>query len=1500
MDTIPTIAYKVRNTGYSFDSDGDTRMTQTQPVYEYIQAPRLVEWDQTSLIKWNRYRKQYVEKIKERCRVTNEDPDQIILSVKNSIEPKLLEHLARYVLEKDVKEVTDMDLVNEIDKCRQSLKNNHIPDVEVLFKDQLRMDLNIDDVSARVTKYFVQFDQIIEEHGLQSMLSPGYRGDDSYKDRMKNRCKMLMSNLAPKMLKKEIERLVQLEHRSAKSDDVKLFKLIVEKAKTQQHFHLMMTEERVKKPSLDNKLKKNQNQKMSITGITKVEGKVKSKPRNGCWICKGDHWASECPNATQAQKDTAQLELQRMKDKKYVSKTRRAKEFATYRSTVTLNQLLEVPLCPDWGADVNVIPSQVVQELQQIQPSLKVQPLPDARLLKMANGSHAEVQGVVLVDLRINTAAGPVKVCSQECVVMDTGDDEFLLGKPTMQYIGIDVDRNLEQLAGLEVDFDEETVLTELPDIGKQDFLEIDQDLEHMLQECENNGLSGDYWQEIRGLIYRHRDEWRTQLAPDEPAMVTPLEVQIKEGSSPHRCASRKYSPIQREFLRDQVQQLLQYGFIYRNDNSRWAAAAVPVEKPGKKAEYRLAIDYRPNNNITIPIAGALPNFAVITSHLKNAKYFARFDFFKGFWQFPLAPESQEFFSFLVDGVVYTPRRVPQGASDSAIHFQKQMELVFQEMLYTSLLIWIDDVVVYATTLSQFIFNLTEFFRLVKKHKLKLHPGKCELFNTTVRWCGKVFDGEGIRHDPSRLKAIQALPAPRTAADLMHFICATNWLRDSIVDYARVIAPLQDKLTKLLPPSKKTKRYAASIQLDWNPEDQLQFETVLQHVAASSKLWFPDDTATLCLFTDASEKGWAVVLTQVKEWKTEESVQDQQHELIICQGGMFNNASVNWSMTEKEGYPIVKACVELEYLLQRQKGFTIYCDHSNLIHIFSPSENIKKHVRGKLLRWSMKLMGLHYEIVHIAGENNIWADIISRWMPKQAVEAVCAVRTRKQLSNEVSRLRPLQDEAFRWPSTSELKQIQQQSKKQIPAESNIKNEVVYVNDKLWIPEGAQEFIQRVMIIAHCGLHGHRGKIAMEKVINSIFSIAQLSKKMDMFLKNCLLCKHVREGKLIQRPWDEHVIAKERNEVLHMDFCYMGESYGSTKYILVLKDELTHFCELVACDSASSDVAAAAIMDWNKRFGLPMMWMSDCGSHFKNQLMGELSARLQTEHKFSPVYSPWINGTVERLNRDLLKVVRVMLLESGLDTRNWEYLLPLVQANLNSTAVDSLNKYSPMELFTGLKPTSALDTFIVDNKDDDNIQIHQMNMDGIIEKMKKLQVSLTKIHQQVVDKKERRQLYEMANKNSRVVNFHVGDYVLWSRIDPRLAGNKLMVQWVGPFEVIEALPHSFIIRSLLTQDKFDVHASRLQLYDDATLNITEELKTHIALQGIILGVNEIVEHRYNESIKQFEVLVDWQGLEECENSWEPLKSIYKDVPIKVQEYGKKLDPSEYRKMMESVV
>ncbi|OWY90872.1 hypothetical protein PHMEG_00040803, partial [Phytophthora megakarya] len=309
----------------------------------------------------------------------------------------------------------------------------------------------------------------------------------------------------------------------------------------------------------------------------------------------------------------------------------------------------------------------------------------------------------------------------------------------------------------------------------------------------------------------------------------------------------------------------------------------------------------------------------------------------------------------------------------------------------------------------------------------------------------------------------------------------------------------------------------------------------------SSKLFFPDRDAHVCLFSDASASGWAVVLTQVREWSIDTPVNEQHHEMLVCRGGTFTKSQINWSVVEKEGYPIARACGDLEYLLDRENGFHIYCDHSNLIQIFAPGLEVKQHVGGKLQRWALRITGCRYTIEHIPGELNLWADIISRWGQPSVVPVTSRVARVQHVTTRsesaMSRLRPLEDDAFIWPTVVDIKVVQARYKKEMPTTAKIADGLATVDDKIWIPTTAQSLLLRLFIIAHCRVQAHRGENVMIEHLSARFSIRKLAEKVSKFVRDCLLCKHVKGGKIIQREWTVDREVLMRNERLHMDYYF---------------------------------------------------------------------------------------------------------------------------------------------------------------------------------------------------------------------------------------------------------------------------------------------------------------------------------------------------------------------------
>lgn len=192
----------------------------------------------------------------------------------------------------------------------------------------------------------------------------------------------------------------------------------------------------------------------------------------------------------------------------------------------------------------------------------------------------------------------------------------------------------------------------------------------------------------------KYEDVFRLHLGRDPPVKAVPMKVILKKDATPIKCKSRRYPPEHREFLRGHVPDLIEAGLVFRNPNSRWYSPPLIVKKPGI-GNFRMTVDVRGVNAQTERIAWPMPMLQVVMEELKGANCFFMLDFFKGYWQFLLSEECQEYFSFMIDEGIYTPTRVMMGASDSVAYTQSTVQDLFDDLLYQGLLIWINDLLGY-------------------------------------------------------------------------------------------------------------------------------------------------------------------------------------------------------------------------------------------------------------------------------------------------------------------------------------------------------------------------------------------------------------------------------------------------------------------------------------------------------------------------------------------------------------------------------------------------------------------------------------------------------------------------------------------------------------------------------------------------------------------------------------------------------------------------------------
>jgi RNase H-like domain found in reverse transcriptase len=94
-------------------------------------------------------------------------------------------------------------------------------------------------------------------------------------------------------------------------------------------------------------------------------------------------------------------------------------------------------------------------------------------------------------------------------------------------------------------------------------------------------------------------------------------------------------------------------------------------------------------------------------------------------------------------------------------------------------------------------------------------------------------------------------------------------------------------------------------------------------------LAFPDPGKRICVLTDASDRFYASLVTQIDEKQLDLLMEEQDHQPPAFLSGEFKGAQQRLTVPEKEGFAIVDTVTKVDNLLSSHDEFSILSDHLN-------------------------------------------------------------------------------------------------------------------------------------------------------------------------------------------------------------------------------------------------------------------------------------------------------------------------------------------------------------------------------------------------------------------------------------------------------------------------------------------------------------------------------------------------------------------------------------------
>ncbi|GJS69462.1 putative reverse transcriptase domain-containing protein [Tanacetum coccineum] len=466
------------------------------------------------------------------------------------------------------------------------------------------------------------------------------------------------------------------------------------------------------------------------------------------------------------------------------------------------------------------------------------------------------------------------------------------------------------------------------------------------------------------------------------PTRQVEFRIDLVPGATPVARAPYRLAPSEMKELAEQLQELTDKGFI-RPSSSPWGAPVLFVKK--KDGSFRMCIDYRELNKLTVKNRYPLPRIDDLFDQLQGSSIYSKIDLRSGYHQLRVREEDIPKTAFRTRYGHYEFQVMSFGLTNAPAVFMDLMNRVCKPYLDKFVIVFIDDILIYSKSKKEHEEHLRQILKLLKKEELYAKFSKCEFWISRVQFLGHVIDCRGIHVDPAKIESIKDWASPKTPTEIRQFLGLAGYYRRFIEGFSK-IAKTMTKLTQ------------KGVKFDWGDKQEAAFQLLKQKLCSAPILALPEGSKDFIAYCDALKKGLGAVLMQREKVISYASRQLKIHEK-------------NYTTHDLELGAVVFALKIWRHYLYGTKC-TVFTDHKSLQHILD-----QKELNMRQRRWLELLSDYDCEIRYHPGKANVVADALSRKereplrvralvmtigldLPKQILKAQTKARKPKNIKKE--------------------------------------------------------------------------------------------------------------------------------------------------------------------------------------------------------------------------------------------------------------------------------------------------------------------------------------------------------------------------------------------------------------------------------------------------------------------------------------------------------------------